>query len=807
MGFDKAKAVRAAEKFLAQNKIPSAIEEYRRIVEHDPGDFNALNTLGDLYARVGQKAEAVACYERVAEHYRRQGFAPKAIAVYKKITRFTPDSPEVARSLAALYEQQGLVVDARAQYLLVAEGFARAGQKHDSLEALRRVADLDPNNARVRLRLAESYLAEKLHDQAAEAFIEAGARLLARQDHAGALEAFERALVLRPHNHAALHGLVAAHVALGTAGKATDALKRAVADRPDDLELYSMLASACLEAADAACADAAIRVLAECDPTSYELVFDVARLHLQRGGAAEAVGALARVAHQALAARRDAPLVEVLQEALARDPELVEALRLLSLVYTARRDDENLRATLEHLAEVFEALGDEEGEREALGRLVQLAPYEWRFHERLNALNGAESAATGDEPAQETIQAEPPAEEEVPTFESFMLSEGAGGDAAPSPPGTSEEASREVSSSAAAFGEFEWNSVGAPEPVADASASFADLNEFTDSAGGDMGAGRSREVELRAGARPFGRDFDDTGGGSRQPPDGAADSYAGAVLAQELESVDFYIEQGYAEIARDTLDILERQYGAQAPIEERRRRLAAAPSTQAVDAGTAADGAGEPASQDSSTGFEFNVPPAEAAPTASPETSPRAEAWEFAPVTADDVSTQPPSPVVATPSRADRGAASVFDELRDAFEDEGEQPTVGDFETHYNIGLAYSEMELLDQAVEEFQQAAALVAPGDGTARFLNCCNMLGHCLLSKGIPRAAAVWFRKGLQAPGHTEDEYQALRYELGTAYEQMGDIDSAIEAFTEVYAIDVSYRGVADKLRELQALKAAR
>jgi hypothetical protein len=82
---------------------------------------------------------------------------------------------------------------------------------------------------------------------------------------------------------------------------------------------------------------------------------------------------------------------------------------------------------------------------------------------------------------------------------------------------------------------------------------------------------------------------------------------------------------------------------------------------------------------------------------------------------------------------------------------------------------------------------------------------MLGHCFMKKEMPQAAAMWFKKGLEAPGHSEDEYQALRFELGTAYEQMGDLDRAINVFTEVYGIDVSYRGVSDKLRELQALKA--
>ncbi len=127
-----------------------------------------------------------------------------------------------------------------------------------------------------------------------------------------------------------------------------------------------------------------------------------------------------------------------------------------------------------------------------------------------------------------------------------------------------------------------------------------------------------------------------------------------------------------------------------------------------------------------------------------------------------------------------------------------------DYETHYNLGLAYREMGLHDQAIEEFQTAIEIVAPNDGTTRYLQCCNMLGHCFMEKEMPRPAALWFKKGVEVPGHTEDQYQALRYELGTAYELQGELQRAIEVFFEVYAIDVSYRGVADKLRELEERK---
>jgi len=83
---------------------------------------------------------------------------------------------------------------------------------------------------------------------------------------------------------------------------------------------------------------------------------------------------------------------------------------------------------------------------------------------------------------------------------------------------------------------------------------------------------------------------------------------------------------------------------------------------------------------------------------------------------------------------------------------------------------------------------------------------MLGHCFMQKGIPRVAATWFKKGLAVPGINDGESQALRYELALAYEGMGDTDAAIEAFSEVYGTDVNYRGVADRLHDLQSRKMA-
>ena len=127
MTFEKGKVLKAAEKFLSQGKINAAIKEYRQIIDNDADDFTALNMLGDLLARAGENEEAIFCFSRIAEHYREQEFRLKAIAMYRKIEKLNPREPKTAQTLADLYAAQGLIVDARAQYLIVADAYARAG--------------------------------------------------------------------------------------------------------------------------------------------------------------------------------------------------------------------------------------------------------------------------------------------------------------------------------------------------------------------------------------------------------------------------------------------------------------------------------------------------------------------------------------------------------------------------------------------------------------------------------------------------------------------------------------------------------
>lgn len=749
MVFEKAKVLKAAEKFLSQGKINAAIKEYRQIVDNDKNDLTTLNMLGDLYSRAGQNDEAISCFSRIAEHYREQEFSLKAIAMYKKIERLKPRDPGVASKLAALYTTQGLTADARSQYLIVADAYTRAGKTKETLEVLHKVADLDPNNTEIRIKLAEGYLKEGLDAEAADAFKEAATRFFDNNQSEQALAAYSKAFELNRDDEIALKGVVASHVALGSADEAAEILERIVSERPDDQELVSLLAQTYISAEDAKGAERVTAALVAQDASNYIRLLEVVRLYLKAGEAHEAVRVLAGITEQLLAGREETDLLELVREALVQDPEHIEALRLLVRIHWWQRDMENLRTVLERLAEAARAQGLVEDERYALTQLVRLIPDE-RCSERLQELGGAQD---GEEP----VFSSEPSPAEVPSFESFAI---LGQETAPTPQPPVEE--------------FEWNTVAEQpaidQPTVDASASFADLND-------DAVLTSSSETESSIAGFELGGSFDESFTVQSETAAAAeGNTGAEAIIKQELESVDFYITQGYMDIAADTLDLMERQFGSRPEIDSRRAKLQAAapaPAATSVAHETFA-----------SNGSEFLTQEATIAETPAVSVG----------------SIVPPS----DGRSIDPGLAEIFEEFRMAAEEEQEPSGQEDYETHYNMGTAYKEMDLIDEAIQEFQVAANLTKQGDGTSRYFQCCNMLGHCFLQKGVPRAAVIWFKKGLESPGQVDDEYKALRYELGSAYEQMGDLTRAIEVFTEVFGVDVSYRGVAEKLKELQAQK---
>jgi pilus assembly protein FimV len=202
-GFNKQKVLNAAEKYVQQGKMQNAIAEYEKVLKADSKDLTVTNTVGDLYARLGQIDKATECFKSVGDAYANQGFTVKAIAMYKKISKLKP-SLEGVLKLAELYTQQGLFNDARSQYLQVAEEFLKSGELDNAVRIFQKILEMDPENTSMRIRLAEVYIRLGKKDDAWQIFSAAAETLRAKGNLTGAEEVLRRMLTLDPGNSYAL---------------------------------------------------------------------------------------------------------------------------------------------------------------------------------------------------------------------------------------------------------------------------------------------------------------------------------------------------------------------------------------------------------------------------------------------------------------------------------------------------------------------------------------------------------------------------------------------------------------------------
>jgi pilus assembly protein FimV len=145
--------------------------------------------------------------------------------------------------------------------------------------------------------------------------------------------------------------------------------------------------------------------------------------------------------------------------------------------------------------------------------------------------------------------------------------------------------------------------------------------------------------------------------------------------------------------------------------------------------------------------------------------------------------------------------AEMFGELKHDLE-VGATQSDEDPETHYNLGIAFREMGLLDEAIGELQKTCQAVDRGHPFPQVMQTYTWLAQCFLDKGVPEAAIRWYDKALAAPGVDEETRTALHYEIASAYETAGNKASALKHFMEVYGRNIDYRDVAERIKPLKS-----
>jgi tetratricopeptide (TPR) repeat protein len=682
MNFDRSKAMRNAERFVAQGKIRLAIDEYKQVVEHDSRDFGTLNMLGDLYVKESNKNEAVRCYTTVAEHYSKQGFAQKAIAIYNKIARLKPDSPEVSEKLAELYKAKGSFSEAKSHYTTLAEHYMSKGYRMEALAIWKQIAILDPNNTAVFINLAEAYLQESEMDEAAEAYAEAATRFARAGDHQAALDSLTKALAINPTNLSCLNGYVKELGIVGRSDEAAAKLDDILKTNPHTRDVARLLIDCHIESQRPEAAEQVLIKLMEHEPANYGKFVDLAKIYIDRIDAAGASRALSMCSEHLIMGGQSDELIAMLSQIDEIDQKDLTSIRLFARYYSWKRDKDGLRTALEKMALVAREVHSIDDERYALSQLTLIVPHQTAFSDRLDALN--REHGFNENPFDATILREQFGEADVSEFE--MTGEVApvegdvpAAETVPIANGKRGRKSKKAKSAAAA----EVDALDAEIAI--------ETVDF---------------VEEEILAPTYETDLD-----------------------KELASISFYVDNGYSELAERTLGELRERYGDRTEFAEIELRL-------------------------------------------------------------------------RTAAERSNGAHPLdIAEIRNEFGiDEIEVVDDNDFETHYQMAIAYQEMGLLEDAIKEYQDAINLVAADDGTRRFFQCANLLGHCFMQSGMAQLALTWYKRALETRGLSDEEKQGLWYELAGAFEANGDTANAERYYEQVYAENVDFRDVGERIRNL-------
>src|SRR5437868_1147707 len=349
-GFNKQKVLASAEKAVQQGKLQNAITEYEKVTKEDPKDLTVLNTIGDLYARVGQNDRAGQYFKRVGELYSSEGFTVKAIAMYKKLTKLVTGNAEATLRLAELYTQQGLYNDAKAQYVLLAEQSLKSSDLDSASRSFQKILELDPENTAMQSKLADTYMKLGKKAEARGIFFTAAQSLYQKGALDAADESLKRVLQLDPGNMDAmlLQGKIAADSGDGASAIAILEKVPDIDSRPDALK--ALLRSHILLGHNPQAEPVAAKLLSVHNDLSGIKTY--AESLMAASAFPEALGIYSKYADKFLAANSK-ELLETLHATISRIKDSPPALESLLQLYKKAGENINQNEVMELLAHAY----------------------------------------------------------------------------------------------------------------------------------------------------------------------------------------------------------------------------------------------------------------------------------------------------------------------------------------------------------------------------------------------------------------------------------------------------------------------
>jgi tetratricopeptide (TPR) repeat protein len=749
---DKNKIIETAGKLVAKGAYDKAIKEYQRILDVDSRDVRTLQKMGELYQKKNEPKQASFYFMRVAESYASDGFFLKAVALYKQVLKLDPSLVEVNLKLAELHQQLHLLGEALGHYQATIGYFEQQGNWASAIEVLEKMATLDVQNVTIRAKLAELYARQnkqaeslKMFEGAASAFREQG-----RLDEYARV--VERILTLAPERVDLARELAQIYLSEGEPKRALNKLQLCFKANAKDTDTLRMMAMA-------------FEGLGQL-PKVLSVYKELVRIYMEQENAAAAEQVWA---HLAQLAPSDP---DVRQHYAAIAPAKLSSAHFSAMphqtgswkrVSTPSPEEENLGRILTE-TDVYIKYGLFEKALDHLKRIFQADPENIDAHEKayqiyvesnnpglaeeqlLNVLRL--HTRLGDSKRAQFFLAkmleENASHPEVPTFVAVL---GRGMEVSPA---LLDMEGGGTPSAGLALGEdLGVESMLATESVAEVLE--ASLPEAVHSP--SFPVGKAPEIPKFVAA-PEGSTW---ATGSQTPLIGSVE-----LGAEECEEAEFFISQGIIEEARIILNAVLAVRPGHARATTLLAKLESAKTTVPSLS---------PALLDLPP--DASVPPGASAPM---------EDDDF--VIMDE---EPPAPVEEFQYSVD----DVFSEFK-----KGLKQVVqgGDVETHYDLGIAYKEMGLMDDALAEFKQA---FQGCQGTKKELDCLTMMALLFSEKQEWSEAIRAYELAISQVALAPESELPLRYELAVLLEAIGRQEDARAHYSQLLAKQPGFRDVEQRL----------
>ncbi|HEX9186711.1 MAG TPA: tetratricopeptide repeat protein, partial [Vicinamibacteria bacterium] len=415
----------AAEK---AGRFDKAVEVLSQVVKENPRDWNTVNRIGDLYAKLNNLKAANEQYVKVAKYFADDGFYLKAIAVWKKVLRNDPSMIEGNKELGELYARQGLVAEAKQTLSLVIDEYVKRNRIREAGDALRKMAEVDPSDVKVRIRLAELYAREGHQEKAAGEYVAIADELVKKGHLAEAAQLVEKALRSGPRGPRLLAAAARVNLVQKDFARAIEHLEEARRASPADREVSLRLAEAFLGSRRPEEARRVLEGLLQRDPADQDARQQLGHVYLVEGRPDEAFDQVLPSVERLVERRQIDRAAALLQQIVQRHPAHVRTLAKLVELYRQSRNDMLVAQTYSQMVEAHLAGGRLDLAASIVEILVQLEPHNDQHRSKLRWLREQQG---GQPPGGFDVDFEKPAARPVPV--------------APAPPARGAKAALELS--------------------------------------------------------------------------------------------------------------------------------------------------------------------------------------------------------------------------------------------------------------------------------------------------------------------------------------------------------------------------